>query len=116
MAILIHFMCLDVEVRCIYLSFLCLFEQAIGSLLYDSGSEAYIDFFSGAGTLNYGHNNKLLKEKLIDYLKEDGVVHGLDMATQAKKDFLETFENVILKPRGMEYTFQFTGQIGRAHV
>ena len=103
---------LESEVRGYIRSFPVLFEQAKGSLLYDSGSEAYIDFFSGAGTLNYGHNNKLLKEKLIDYLKEDGVVHGLDMATQAKKDFLETFENVILKPRGMEYTFQFTGPTG----
>jgi len=103
---------LESEVRGYIRSFPVLFEQAKGSLLYDSGSRAYIDFFSGAGTLNYGHNNKLLKEKLIDYLKEDGVVHGLDMATQAKKDFLETFERVILKPRNMEYTFQFTGPTG----
>ncbi|HLR83135.1 MAG TPA: diaminobutyrate--2-oxoglutarate transaminase [Paenalcaligenes sp.] len=103
---------LESEVRGYIRSFPVLFDQAKGSLLYDSGSEAYIDFFSGAGTLNYGHNNKLLKEKLIDYLKEDGVVHGLDMATQAKKDFLEAFESVILKPRDMEYTFQFTGPTG----
>ncbi|HLR30406.1 MAG TPA: diaminobutyrate--2-oxoglutarate transaminase [Paenalcaligenes sp.] len=103
---------LESEVRGYIRSFPVLFDQAKGSLLYDSGSEAYIDFFSGAGTLNYGHNNKLLKEKLIDYLKEDGVVHGLDMATQAKKEFLETFERVILKPRDMEYTFQFTGPTG----
>jgi len=103
---------LESEVRGYIRSFPVLFEQAKGSLLYDSGSQAYIDFFSGAGTLNYGHNNDLLKEKLIEYLQEDGVVHGLDMATQAKKEFLETFESVILKPRKMEYTFQFTGPTG----
>src|SRR5690625_6470281 len=108
---------LESEVRGYIRSFPVLCEQAKGSLLYDSGSEAYIDFFSGAGTLNYGHNNKLLKEKLIDYLKEDGVVHGLDMATQAKKDFLETFENVILKPRGMEYTLdRKSTRLNSSHV
>jgi len=103
---------LESEVRGYIRSFPVLFEQAKGSLLYESGSRAYIDFFSGAGTLNYGHNNELLKEKLINYLHEDGVVHGLDMATQAKKEFLQTFEEIILKPRKMEYTFQFTGPTG----
>src|SRR5690625_4649922 len=34
------------------------------------------------------------------------------MATQAKKEFLQTFEEIILKPRKMEYTFQFTGPTG----
>src|SRR5690606_42096609 len=60
----------------------------------------------------YGHNNPLLKQKLIEYLESDGVVHGLDMATTAKKYFLETFERVLLKPRGWQYTLQFTGPTG----
>jgi len=107
---------LESEVRGYIRSFPVLFEQAKGSLLYDSGSRAYIDFFSGAGTLNYGHNNSLFKDKLIAYLQDDGVVHGLDMATQAKKEFLETFEDIILKPRNMEYTFQFTGPTGTNSV
>ncbi len=112
MAKLTIFNRLESEVRGYIRSFPVLFEQAKGSLLYDSGAHAYIDFFSGAGTLNYGHNNKFLKDKLIEYLNEDGVVHGLDMATQAKKEFLQTFERVILKPRHMNYTFQFTGPTG----
>src|SRR5690606_12426257 len=67
---------------------------------------------SGAGTLNYGHNNPLLKQKLLDYLVSDGLVHGLDMATTAKRYFMETFERVLLKPRKWQYVMQFTGPTG----
>jgi len=80
--------------------------------LWDENDRSYIDFFSGAGALNYGHNNHLLREKLIEYIESDGVVHGLDMATSAKGHFLQTFANVILKPRKMNYIMQFTGPTG----
>src|SRR5690606_28395162 len=88
------------------------FSKARGSVLYDEEGKEYIDLFAGAGTLNYGHNNPALKQPLLDYMQDDGVVHGLDMATSAKKTFLETFERLVLKPRGMEYTMQFTGAAG----
>ena len=45
-------------------------------------------------------------------MQEDGIVHGLDMATTAKKEFLQTFESLILKPRNLEYKLQFTGPTG----
>jgi diaminobutyrate-2-oxoglutarate transaminase len=77
----------------------------------ESGAE-HIDFFSGAGTLNYGHNNPHFKQKLIDYIQNDSIVHGLDMATTAKKHFLETFKSVILEPRNLDYKLQFTGPTG----
>src|SRR5690606_855771 len=94
---------MESEVRGYVRSFPVIFNQARGSVLQDEAGKKYIDFFSGAGSLNYGHNNPVLKEKLIEYLHADGVVHGLDMATTAKKYFMETFERVLLKPRGWEY-------------
>ncbi|GAB2895363.1 diaminobutyrate--2-oxoglutarate transaminase [Paralcaligenes sp. KSB-10] len=103
---------MESEVRGYVRSFPVIFDQAKGSLLFDEAGKQYIDFFSGAGTLNYGHNNPVLKKRLLDYLDSDGVVHGLDMATSAKKYFLETFERVLLKPRGWQYTLQFTGPTG----
>jgi len=103
---------MESEVRGYIRSFPVIFSQARGSLLIDEERNEYIDFFSGAGTLNYGHNNPLFKEKLVDYLATDGVVHGLDMATSAKKAFLESVDRVLLKPRGWEYTLQFTGPTG----
>ena len=103
---------MESEVRGYVRSFPVVFNQARGSLLHDEDGNEYIDFFSGAGTLNYGHNNALLKEKLIEYLDADGLVHGLDMATCAKRQFLETVDQVLLKPRNWKYTLQFTGPTG----
>ncbi|MDS1142037.1 diaminobutyrate--2-oxoglutarate transaminase [Pusillimonas sp. SM2304] len=103
---------MESEVRGYVRSFPVIFKQARGSVLIDEAKKEYIDFFSGAGTLNYGHNNPILKQKLIEYLDTDGVVHGLDMATSAKKYFLETVDQVLLKPRNWEYTLQFTGPTG----
>jgi len=103
---------MESEVRGYIRSFPVIFSKAKGSLLIDQSGREYIDFFAGAGTLNYGHNNDVLKDKLIEYVKNDGVVHGLDMATEAKKYFMETFDRVLLKPRGWDYKLQFTGPTG----
>ena len=103
---------LESQVRTYSRSFPAVFEKARGSLLYDIQGRRYIDFFCGAGSLNYGHNNPALKGTLLDYLNSDGIVHGLDMATSAKARFLEKFEAVILAPRGMDYKIQFTGPTG----
>ncbi|HUH41190.1 MAG TPA: diaminobutyrate--2-oxoglutarate transaminase [Castellaniella sp.] len=103
---------MESEVRGYVRSFPVIFSKASGSELFDESGQRYIDFFSGAGTLNYGHNNTILKDRMIEYLNADGVVHGLDMATSAKKYFLQTMDRLILKPRGLSYTLQFTGPTG----
>lgn len=80
--------------------------------MYDSSGREYVDFFSGAGALNYGRNNEHLKQKLLEYIENDGVTHGLDMATVAKEQLLERFDEVILQPRNMSYKIQFPGPTG----
>lgn len=107
---------LESEVRGYIRSFPTLFAKSRGAMLMDAEGRGYIDFFSGAGTLNYGHNNPVLKQRLLEYIEADGVVHGLDMATVAKKEFLETFERVILRPRNMHYKVQFPGPTGTNSV
>lgn len=103
---------LESEVRSYCRSFPVIFERASGPYLYDAGGRAYIDFFCGAGALNYGHNDPGMKRALIDYLANDGITHALDMATLAKRAFLERFERTILEPRGLRYKVQFTGPTG----
>lgn len=103
---------LESEVRSYVRSFPAVFKTAKGSKLYDEQGNEYIDFFAGAGTLNYGHNNPVVSEALIEYLKQDGLVHGLDIATTAKREFMEKFNDTILGPRHMEYKFQFCGPTG----
>lgn len=93
-------------------SFPVVFDRAKGAWLYDTKGNAYLDFLAGAGTLNYGHNNSILQKALAEYIQHDGITHGLDMHTQAKQTFLETFNELILKPRNLDYIVQFTGPTG----
>lgn len=93
-------------------SFPVVFEQARGDILIDEDGKEYLDFLSGAGTLNYGHNNPLLKRVLLEYIANDGITHALDLATVAKRQFIETFTALVLRPRGLDYRLQFTGPTG----
>ncbi|UAW99271.1 diaminobutyrate--2-oxoglutarate transaminase [Halopseudomonas nanhaiensis] len=98
-------------------SFPVIFKQARGAELITREGKHYIDFLAGAGTLNYGHNNPVLKKALIEYLENDGLTHGLDMYSEAKERFLETFHRVILEPRALgDYVVQFTGPTGANSV
>ncbi|MFH5183971.1 diaminobutyrate--2-oxoglutarate transaminase [Paenibacillus sp. TAB 01] len=107
---------LESEVRSYCRSFPTVFTKAKGYKLWDAAGAEYIDFFAGAGALNYGHNNTVLKQKLLQYIQNDGVTHSLDMATEAKEQFLELFHQVILKPRGLSYKIQFPGPTGANSV
>ena len=93
-------------------AFPVIFKRAKGSYLYDDNEKAYLDFLAGAGTLNYGHNHPALKSALLEYIEKDGITHGLDMHTTAKKAFLENLNELIFKPRKLEYVVQFTGPTG----
>lgn len=88
------------------------FQRAKGSFLYTSDDEQYLDFFTGAGVMSYGHNNPILKDALLRYLSEDNIVHSLDMLTPAREDFLTTFTEQILRPRGLDHTIMFPGPGG----
>lgn len=100
------------EVRSYCRHFPTVFTKAKGAYFYDEDGRKYIDFFCGAGAVNYGHNNPEIKQKLIDYLNSDGVMHALDMYTVPKREFIATFEEKVLKPRGLEYKIQFPGPTG----
>ena len=103
---------LESEVRSYCRSFPAVFETARGARLIDRNGRTYVDFFAGAGALNYGHNDSHLKERLLTYIEADGITHGLDMATMAKTEFLERFEERILEPRDLDYKIQFPGPTG----
>jgi diaminobutyrate-2-oxoglutarate transaminase len=107
---------LESEVRSYCRSWPTVFTTASGSWMHDEDGKRYLDFFAGAGALNYGHNNPELKSALLDYLAGDGITHGLDMSTAAKRRFLETFDDLVLKPRGLDYKVQFPGPTGANSV
>jgi len=103
---------IESEVQCYARSFPRVFNKAQGEYLYDTEGNQYLDFLAGAGTLNYGHNNPIFKKELLKYIESDGITHGLDLHTKAKGNFLNTFNDKILKPRNMDYMVQFTGPTG----
>ena len=87
-------------------------DKAEGSWITDIHNQKYLDFFSCAGSLNYGHNNPILKKYLIDYIERNGVSTSLDMQTVAKSNFLNAFYQYILIPRSLKYKVQFCGPTG----
>nr|AMY57906.1 diaminobutyrate--2-oxoglutarate aminotransferase beta subunit [Streptomyces sp. WS064] len=104
------------EVRSYCRSWPTVFDRAQGSRMTDEDGHTYLDFFAGAGSLNYGHNNPVLKRALLDYPERDGVTHGLDMSTTAPRAFLQSFQNIILRPRDLPYPVMFPGPTGANSV
>ncbi|WP_181276120.1 diaminobutyrate--2-oxoglutarate transaminase [Brevibacterium oceani] len=88
------------------------FARSLGAKQWDEDGNEYLDFFSGAGALNYGHNNPVVMNPLIEYLQSGAVLHSMDMKTPAKREFLQTFQDLILKPRGLDYSVMFPGPTG----
>ncbi len=103
---------IESEVQSYARAFPRIFNRSKGEFMWDEDGNQYLDFLAGAGTLNYGHNNPIFKDILLDYIQNDGITHGLDLHTKAKGEFLEVFNEKILKPRNMEYMVQFTGPTG----
>lgn len=100
------------QVRSYCRKFPFVFEKAMNAELFTVDGEKYIDFFNGAGALNYGHNNPYIKSAIMDYLSEDRIIHALDMYTVAKEEFLETFNKVVLEPKKLDYKVMFCGSTG----
>lgn len=103
---------MESEVRTYCRSFPTVFTRSKGSFMYDEEGKAYVDFFAGAGALNYGHNNDYIKSRVLAYMTEDNITHSLDMSTTAKAAFLEKFRAEILEPRKMDYKVMFCGPTG----
>jgi diaminobutyrate-2-oxoglutarate transaminase len=104
------------EVRTYCRKFPAVLYRARGAEIFAEDGRSFIDFFCGAGTLNFGHNHPFIKSRLTEYLAGDGLMHGLDMYTVAKREFLQTFAEVILQPRGLDYKIQFCGPTGTDSV
>lgn len=100
------------EVRSYCRAFPTVFKRAKGSFIEGEDGRRYLDFFAGAGALNYGHNPDFIRDKLIDYLRDDGIMHALDMYTVAKGEFIQSLQEKILLPRKLDYRVQFCGPTG----
>ncbi len=100
------------NVRSYCRSFPTVFTKAKGAKMYDEDGKEFIDFFAGAGALNYGHNPDKINERIIAYLQNDGIVHSMDMYAAPKREFIDYFQQNILKAKGFDYKIQFCGPTG----
>lgn len=100
------------EVRSYSRSFDTIFASASGSTMIDASGREYIDFLAGCSSLNYGHNDPDMKAALVEHITGDGIAHGLDMHTNEKAAFFRSFEDIILKPRGMDHKIMMVGPTG----
>jgi diaminobutyrate-2-oxoglutarate transaminase len=89
-----------------------LFVSARGARVWDNHGTEFIDFLAGCGSLNYGHNHPIIKAALLNYLALDGIGNALDFHTGAKLGFIESFSEIILAPKKLDYRLQFTGPTG----
>lgn len=87
------------------------FNTADGSVLVTDDRE-YIDFYSGAGTLNYGHHNARLKQKLFDDIRHNGVLGAGARKSGITNQFFETVNRVLLEPRSWSYQMRLAGPTG----
>jgi diaminobutyrate-2-oxoglutarate transaminase len=100
------------EIRGYCRAYPTVFASASNARQVAEDGTSYIDFFAGAGVLNFGHNDPAMKRAMIAFLEADGVAHSLDTYTTTKRDFVQKFRQVILEPRGMDHRMQFTGPTG----
>jgi len=100
------------EIRAYARSYPAVFVKGENAKQTDENGKEYIDFYAGAGVLNFGHNHPKLKAAIVEYIQNDGVLHSLDMMTGAKREFIKGFVETILKPRKMDYKLQFMGPTG----
>ena len=92
------------------------FTSARGPLITDEHGTEYLDFFAGAGVLNYGHNNPLFVDLAIEHLRSGKLLHSLDTFTEQKRDFLNAVNTHLLGPRHLDMVVQTVGPTGAMAV
>ena len=107
---------LESQVRSYCRNWPVVLSTAKGSTVTTEDGKEYLDFFAGAGVMSYGHNPAELTEPLVDYLRSGAIVHSLDMHTVAKREFLTSFRDYVLAPRGLDYKVMFPGPTGTNSV
>ncbi len=86
------------------------FDKARGAAITDVDGNLYLDFFSGCGVVNFGHNNP-------DVLKElekctDSIIQSVDFPTKIKIDFMEKLLDSLPEEMKGEYKINFGGPTG----
>ena len=86
------------------------FGRATGSIIEDVDGNQFIDFISGCGVYNLGHNNSYIIESVKT---ADGLVtHALDFPTEAKIDFMQALADALPESLRGKTKMNFGGPTG----
>lgn len=88
------------------------FKSAEGCYITTTDGRRYLDFFAGAGALNYGHNHPQLMNPVVEYINNGGILHSLDMKTVAKETFMKVFPTILDEHDRSRFKIMFTGPTG----
>lgn len=86
------------------------FDRAKGASITDVDGNLYIDFFSGCGVLNFGHNNSDILEDLKN--NPDAILQAVDFPTKVKIDFMEKLLSILPNEMLGKYKINFGGPTG----
>lgn len=86
------------------------FESAKGATLKDVDGNIFIDFFSGCGVLNLGHNNPDILKDMKEF--PDAIIHALDFPTKVKINFMKELLSAMPKKLQRKYKINFGGPTG----
>jgi len=86
------------------------FDKARGATITDADGNIFLDFFSGCGVLNLGHNNPDILEELQDHA--DTIIQAVDFPTKIKIDFMEKLLSALPKKMVGRYKVNFGGPTG----
>ena len=103
---------IESQVRSYCRKYPVVFDRAKNAEIFSVDGKRYVDFLAVAGSMNYGHNNPEIKKAILEYLSEDRIINALDMYTAAKAEFLTTLDELVLKPRGLNYRVMCCGPTG----
>lgn len=103
---------LESSVRSYCRKYPTVFSKALNDEMFSETGDRYIDFLSVAGSMNYGHNNPIIKKAIMDYLTDDNIINALDLYTIAKRDFFTAFNDKILSQRNLKYKIMCCGPTG----
>ncbi|MFA6601270.1 MAG: diaminobutyrate--2-oxoglutarate transaminase family protein [Candidatus Paceibacterota bacterium] len=85
------------------------FGRAKGSILEDVDGNQYIDFISGCGVFNLGHNNKIITASLQ---KDDSMTQALDFPTEVKINFMQALSDALPESLRGKCKINFGGPTG----
>jgi len=86
------------------------FDLAKGAIVQDVDGNQYIDFLSGCGVLNLGHNNPDIIKDLKKF--QGKITQAVDFPTKTKMDFIKNLLDILPESLIGKYKVNFGGPTG----